>query len=128
MFASERLLARLSRIRKENWQISAEEIESSVRQSFTGLLSGLPPGMPDEVFGQFWETVIRRNDDQPAVDRARYLADVVDLFCGQYDTDNDPLHPDDWEIVADLVNDFAMEMDMKAVTEIMALVVDHRGV
>ena len=129
MFASERFLKRLSRTRKEHRESAPEDLEPMIRSAFTMLLDSLPAGMADAVFDQFWDAVVRRSDgERPLVDDARYLADVVDLFSGQYDVDHDPLHPNDWALVGDLVNDYAVEMDMGTVTEIMSLVVDHDGV
>ena len=52
------------------------------------------------------------------------LADMVDLFQMDYDESFDRLEQEDWAYLKELVNSWAMDMDMDIVTYIMQLVVD----
>ena len=129
MFQSERFLGRLSKLRKEHRNASHDEQVELVRPAFTGTLPPLPGSMVDEVFDLFAERIVERHGtDGVFFDDARYLADVADLLSGQYDEQNDPLERDDWSVVGDVVNDYALDLDMGLVTYVMKLVVDHGGI
>jgi hypothetical protein len=129
MFVSERFLGRLAKLRKAHRQDPRADQIGLVRDAFTGMMSGLPGQMVEDVFELFVDRIVERADDDAILlDEARYLADVADLFSLQYDEKNDPLHPDDWELVGDLVNDYALDLDMETVNYVMRLVVDHHGV
>lgn len=50
------------------------------------------------------------------------LADMVDLFMMDYDESFDRLDSKDWAYLKELVNSWAMDMDMEIVTYVMQLV------
>ncbi len=52
------------------------------------------------------------------------LSDMVDLFHLNYNDGYNQLDQDDWVFLKDLVNVWALEMDMDTVTYVMQLVVD----
>lgn len=129
MFISERFLARIARIRKSHREASSEERIELVRSAFVGMLQGLPDPMPEEIFELFRERIAARaGEDADFLDEATYLSDIADLFALQYDEQNDPLHPDDWSLIGEIVNDYARDLDMPTVNYIMRLVVDHNGI
>ena len=129
MFVSERFLARLAKIRKSHRHAPADEQIELVRAAFLGMLHGLPNRMPDEIFELFTEQMMQRSDEKTSfLEAASYLSDIADLFALQYDEQNDPLHPDDWSLVGEIVNDYANDLDMPTVNYIMRLVVDHNGI
>jgi len=64
-------------------------------------------------------------DSDNLFDSAFILSDVVDLFNGEYDENNDPLEEADWIYVRTVVNSCADEMDLEIVTYIMRLIVDR---
>ena len=51
------------------------------------------------------------------------LADMVDIFNMEYDENVDTLEKEDWIYLKDLVNSWALDMDMDLVTYVMQLVV-----
>jgi hypothetical protein len=51
------------------------------------------------------------------------MADMIDLFQLDYDETYDRLEPEDWSYLKELVNSWAMDMNMEVVTYIMQLVV-----
>ncbi len=51
------------------------------------------------------------------------LADMVDIFNLDYDETVDRLEEEDWTYLKDLVNSWALDMDMDVVTYVMQLVV-----
>ncbi|TVQ20323.1 MAG: hypothetical protein EA382_15160 [Spirochaetaceae bacterium] len=129
MFQSERFLGRLSKLRKEHRDEPHDEQVALVRPAFIGVLPALPGSMADEVFDLFAERIIERSGSAGVFfDDARYLADVADLFAEQYDEQNDPLDRSDWAVIGDIVNDYALDLDMGWVTYVMKLVVDHGGI
>ena len=129
MFVSQRFLGRLAKLRKAHREDPLDEQMRLVHDAFCGMLTGFPEQMVEEVFELVTDRIIERSDDAAIfVDEARYLADVADLLTAQYDEENDPLHPDDWELVGDIVNDYALDLDMDTVNYVMKLVVDHHGV
>ncbi len=129
MFVSERFLGRLAKLRKQYREAPEEEQIRLVREAFLGMARGLPERMPEELFELVTDRILDRSDNESVfIDEAKYLADVADLFAGRYDEENDPIHPDDWELIGDVVNDYALDLDMPTVNYVMRLVVDHHGV
>lgn len=129
MFVSERFLARLAKLRKTHREAPREEQQELVRSAFLGMLNGLPGSMGEEIYELIVERIDQRSDGStPFVDEAKYLADVADLFALQYDDENDPIHQEDWQLIGEIVNDYALDLDMPTVNYVMALVVDHHGV
>ncbi len=129
MFSSDRFLKRLAKLRKEHREAPTEEQIKLTRPLFIGFLRSLPPQMADELFDVFNDRIVERmGDDELYFDAAQYLADVADLFAEQYDTDHDPLVQEDWPLVSQIVNDFAVDLDMETVNYVMQLVVEHHGV
>ena len=128
MFASQRFLARLAKLRKSHREAPLDEQVDLVRSAFLGMLSGLPEQMPQEIYELIAERLVERRGQENYLDTARYLADIADLFALQYDERNDPIHPDDWRLLGEIVNDYALDLDMPTLTYVMRLVVDHHGV
>jgi hypothetical protein len=129
MFASERFLSRLAKLRKEYRESPTDELVELVRSAFTSMLTGLPDSMPDDIYESVSERIIARGDQSESyLDQATYLSDVADLFALQYDEKTDPLHRDDWELIGQIVNDYALDLDMETVNYVMRLVVDHHGI
>lgn len=129
MFVSERFLARLAKLRKTRREAPHDEQVELVRGAFLGMMTGLPGQMSREIFELVVDRIEERSDHGSFfLDEARYLADVADLFALQYDEEHDPIHPDDWSLIGDIVNDYALDLDMQTVNYVMKLVVDHHGV
>lgn len=129
MFVSERFLSRLAKLRKTHREAPLEEQIELVHQAFRTMLNDLPDDMVEELFEHITDRIIERSEDSEAfIDQARYLADVADLFSFQYDEENDPIHPNDWQLIGEVVNDFALDMDMQTLNYVMTRVVDHGGI
>lgn len=129
MFTSERFLGRLAKLRKAHREEPLDRQISLVRDAFVPMLTGLPPGLVDELYELVTERIVERSGgEDPFFHDARYFADVADLFSLQYDEKNDPLHADDWKLIGELVNDYALDLDMETVNYVMRLVVDHHGI
>jgi hypothetical protein len=128
MFTSERYLTRLARLRKEHRDAPLDDQVALARDAFIGLFPGLPKLMVEEIHDAFSDRISSRLvPGELYLERASYLADIADLFNGQYDEQNDPIHEDDWSLVSEIVNDYAIELDMGIVNYVMRLVVDHHG-
>ncbi len=129
MFVSERFLARLARLRKRHGDAPPEEQVELVREAFVGTLGDLPADMATEVFETLADEIRKRAEPEAAfLDEARYLSDIADLFSLQYDEENDPIHGEDWQLIGEIVNDYALDLDMPTVNYVMRLVVDHHAI
>ncbi len=128
MFVSERFLGRLARLRKSHHDAPTDEQVELVREAFVAMLSELPAEMVTEVFEAFTDRIRQRaQPDARFLDEARYLSDIADLFALQYDEEHDPVHEDDWPLIGEIVNDYALDLDMPTVNYVMRLVVDHHA-
>lgn len=128
MFYSDRLLKRLARLRKDHREAPEEEQVELVREAFTGLVRGVPEAMVTEIYEQFAERIGATPDDERIfIDRAEYLADIADVLAGQYDSEHDPLDEADFRLLGEIVNDYALDLDMGQVNYIMQLVVEHHA-
>ena len=129
MFVSQRFLGRLAKLRKEHRTDPLDRQMELVHEAFHGMITGLPETMVEEAYELVTDRILERAEEGAVfIDEAKYLADVADLLTLQYDEEHDPLHPDDWELIGDLVNDYALDLDMETVNYVMKLVVDHHGV
>lgn len=84
----------------------------------------MPEPMKEDLVEYFLHPTSLDSGDE-VLDRARYFSAVVDLFAEDYDEDADPIRAEDWRLIRDVVNDFAVELDMGIVNYVMRLVVDH---
>lgn len=58
-------------------------------------------------------------------DQILRLTDVVALFTGDYNDQDDSLTKEEWTFIRDLVSDFAVDLDEKFLTEVMSQVVSR---
>lgn len=129
MMSSKRYLTRLAKLRKEHRESPLEEQVELAGDAFRSLLAGLPGSMASDIFESVADRVQRRmSDEEIFLDEARYLADVADLFCGAYDEEADPIHDEDWQLIGEIVNDYALDLEMETVNYVMRFVVEHHGI
>ncbi len=128
MFTSERFLGRLAKLRKQYREAPAEEQVALVRTAFVGMLRALPGSLAEEIYEIVSERLLERSDPgEPFIDSAKYLSDVADVFAMQYDDKADPVEAEDWRLIGEIVNDYALDLEMDLVNYIMSRVVDHHG-
>ncbi|MFP4566695.1 MAG: hypothetical protein ACLFNX_09355 [Spirochaetaceae bacterium] len=94
-----------------------------IRGAFSASLSFLPEPMRAELFDHF-SAKYRAEASSYTVDDALFLGDVIDLFSGAYDDEQDPLDAEDWDFVKDIIDENALELDMDTINYVMKLVVD----
>ncbi len=127
MFSSDRFLKIAHKYLKEHRETDSEvEKLDSLCDLARGRMDHLPAELTDELLDHFRDRVEEHGDGPERL--ARHLADVVDLFKGEYDEQNDPFDRRDWEAVGSAVSDTALDLDMDTVNYVMRLVVDHHGV
>lgn len=90
-----------------------------------GKLSSLPGDLVDELLDHVLERTEEAGDGPEGL--AQRLGDLIDLFNGEYDEQNDPFDRRDWEAVGSAVSDTAHELEMETLNYVMKLVVDHHG-
>ena len=89
----------------------------------THLTSALPEQMRDEVFQYLVDRYAARGAQFPDFFAyTDYLGDFIDLLNLDYDEQRDPLFPEDWEYLRDIMSDFAEDLDMGVVSYTMGLV------
>jgi hypothetical protein len=126
MYPSDRFLNRVVKLKKSHLSDSESDQTDLVRIAFEDEVRHLPVALTAELFGEF-SADLRTSPGDTVFDRCRRLGDVIDLVCEQYDSENDPLAARDWSIIADLISDHAAELEMRLVTYIMSLAVDHHA-
>ena len=145
MHPSDSFLHKLRKIRKQlaEDEDGAEAVQQRVREAFYGSVPSLPEAMVEELFLHFCrrltgssgavaagEAPVEADHGGPheELDRLEALADVVDLLNEDYDEERDPLDAADWPVIRDVCSDYAVELNMRTVSYVMRLVVDHGAV
>ncbi len=88
---------------------------------FTRYLPPLPNGLADDLYAGVEERI----GDSDQFDQT--LAEIVDLMWMQYDDTGNPLEIAEWRLLRELVDQYAVELDMPRVEYIMERVVAHHA-
>lgn len=120
MFRSSSFVAQAERLERRH-RDDPVALRAGLEEIFRAGLRGIPPTMVAELFAYLFEQY-----EQGTADRQR-LGDVLDLMAMDYDDAADPLAVEDWSVLADLVNEFAGELDMSLVQYIMERVLEHKA-
>ena len=119
MFVSDRFNKLVARARKNAADHAA--VLSSLESSFVACLTGISEAGSREIAS----AVLADAVDAPTTTAVTVrLAAVVDLFAGDYDEQLDPLLETDWDVVRDVVGEYAGEMDMDVVNYVMGMVLE----
>lgn len=102
--------------KKYNFE-NSPELVLELNEMFTKSL-----GQPEDMALDLFEHVLDRKDLEDS--HIVRLSDMVDLFQMNYDDGFNSLEIDDWKYMKDLVNGWALEMDMDIVTYVMQHIVD----
>ena len=120
MFHSRSFIAHVQKARKAaagNEEVLQRDIEHQFRRQ--------APQIPEDMTGDLVSYALGARDDRD--DQIQLLADLLDLVQQQYDETADPLLSQDWQLVRDLVDQYALELDMSLVQYIMERVVSHHA-
>jgi len=120
MFHSRSFITHAHKIRKHAADDStayARELEARFAQQ----LSHLPAEVAADLFAHCTST---RSDGDEQI---QALGDLLDLMHQQYDDDADPLHPEDWVLLREIIDQHAGELDMTLIQYVMERVVSHRA-
>lgn len=115
------MTAAVLKARKElqrNPESEPETLGNLQQQFLRTLPRSVPPGLGDELFAWAWPRTLDQN-------RNDLLGDLCDLFSMDYDEQADPLTPDDWAYISDIVSDFDQDLELSLLQYIMIRVVDH---
>ena len=102
--------------KKYNFE-NSPELLNELKELFTKSM-----GQPEDLSLDLFDHVLDRKDLEDS--HVVRFSDIVDLFQMNYDAGFNNLEINDWRYVKDLVNGWAMEMDMDIVTYVMQNVVD----
>lgn len=118
MFRSQNFLAQEQHLQKTH-TLESDEYFTALRGLMGRHLNRLPETMVTDIL----DFAVERGED--AEDTVRLVADLIDLFWMQYDDRADPFTPEEWRYVRDLVDAYALELEMPLVQYIMERVVEH---
>lgn len=127
MYPSERFLRDVERALKHERATDDGSAPDRIYELAVRSLPPLPEPMKEDLVSYFLHPTSLDTGDEVRA-RAEYFSAVVDLFACDYDTEADPLRSEDWAFLRELVNDFAVELDMTIVNYVMRLVVDHHQI
>lgn len=102
--------------KKYNFE-NSPELNEELKELFIKSL-----GQPEDLALDLFDFVLDGKDLEDS--NVIRLSDLVDLFQMNYDDSFNNLAKDDWVYLKDLVNGWALEMDMDIVTYVMQNVVD----
>lgn len=102
--------------KKYNFENSSELL-IELKELFTKSM-----GQPEDLSLDLFDHILDRKDLEDS--HVVRFSDMVDLFQMNYDDNFNSLEMNDWRYLKDLVNGWAMEMDMDIVTYVMQNVVD----
>ena len=121
MFHSQRFIAQEDRLRKKI-ALESDRYISELEQLFQNSAPHLPPGLMSDLFVH--GTQSRGTPDE----RRQTLGDLLDLLWLQYDDAADPLDGNDWSTIRDVVDQYAMDLDMSLVQYVMERVMSHNAI
>lgn len=104
-------------VRKKHDYKNGPELREELKDLFAGSL-----GQTDEMALDIFEYILPSDDLEDL--HVQRLSDMVDLFQMNYEEGYNKLSLEDWRYLKDLVNGWALEMDMDIVTYVMQNVVD----
>jgi len=104
-------------IKKKNPQAGFEEIKPELREVLDRSLPPFPEAMVEEAWLYFLQPLTEPDELEKA-------ADFVDFCNSNLEVDQSVLEENDWLFIRDLVNMFAMELDLDFVSEVMTVMVD----
>ena len=107
------------RSRKKNGWDNDEDIAADMRATLVRF-APVPDGMAEELAGFFLAGPV----DEESVYRSE---EVLEILAGEWSPRGSALVDEDWEFLRDLVNSWALEMDMGVVTDVMRVIVDRGG-
>ena len=120
MFHSRSFITHVSKLKKHTGGDEASFVRA-LEEQFTRQLSHLPADLTADMFGHC--TTTRTSADE----QIQVLADMLDLMHQQYDDDADPLTVEDWQALRDIIDQYALDLQMELVQYVMERVVSHRA-
>jgi hypothetical protein len=107
------------RLKKKNGWDKAEETGKELQETMMRL-APVPGAMAEELADFFLE--------DSALEETVYRADeILELLNGTWIPEDSVLKADDWNFLEELINAWAVEMDMDVVTDVMKAVVSYGG-
>lgn len=107
------------RSRKVRGWENQEDIANDMKKLMLKLLP-IPQGMAEELADFYWSIPI----DEATVYRAE---EILEVFYAEWSEEETVLNDEDWDFLRDLVNAWALDMDMKVVNDVLRIVVEMGG-
>ncbi len=111
-----------SRLRDEGLKTTV----GAVQEAFESSMGKVPEDLARAVFLRFLDGFNRSGKAEGEfIESAYSLGPFIDVFWMEYDAKEDPLSGDDWVFLRETVNEAAGELDLKILTYVMQLIVEH---
>lgn len=113
-------LARVwKRLKKKYGWDDTERVDSELRENMVRF-APVPQDMGEELAGFYLASPV----DEEKIWKSE---EILELLAGTWEPSGSALEEDDWDFLKDLVNAWALELDMDVVTDVMRVVVDRGG-
>ena len=100
-------------------QLKKSTPETRKEELFRKAVSHVPTALASELFEAISREITVGNRPDTL------YGDVIDLLHQDYDERDDPLTPGDWDLLRDLINDYALELELSLVQYVMERVVER---
>lgn len=115
---------RSSNFLKQSRRLSrAGSTDQALEELFQKSLPQLPRGIGLEIYAHATQGERGHDPDQ----LHQLLADMVDLLWMQYDDEANPLTREDWELIRDLIDEHAQDLELTLVQYVMERVVSNHA-
>jgi len=118
MYRSSNFQKQMTKILKSNGDYGPERY-NAIEPTFTRSLPARAAGLAAELFTYITVEIIDSSRPESL------LGDFIDLLWQDYDEKADPLEPRDWDVLKDLIDENAHELDMDLVQYVMEQIVAH---
>lgn len=123
MYRSSTFLKHSRRLPRATESDLQDPANQALEELFLRHLPKLPRGIGLEILSHAIQGEHDRDRDQ----LYQFLADMVDLFWMEYDDEANPLTREDWEVLRDIIDEYAQELDLTLVQYVMERVVSNNA-
>lgn len=126
MYTSNMFLKTVEFVDRKRHSLSLGDALEKLKHSFQAEMKDSPAEFNRQVFTYFLGPAGASPEiTDELVERAHKLGDVIDLFNGEYNDQNDDFTEEDWLFLKESASEYAEEMDMHVLTAVMSRIMDR---
>jgi hypothetical protein len=126
VYTSSVFLKTVEFVDRKRHSLSLGDALEKLKQSFQSEMKDCPSGLNRQVFTYFLGPAGASPEiTNDLVERAHKLGDVIDLFAGEYNDQNDDFTEEEWLFLKECASEYAEEMDMQVLTAVMSRIMDR---